>query len=447
MRRLLALSDCFAVAVSFAVAGLIDRGFGDAIAPVALLIPGLAIWVVLAAFTGMYHVDEKRIDCSIADEFGRVIQITAIWTWLLFLIDTLGADGSTSVVPAITLWAVAVPTILLARAATRRIAQRAAWYRQSAFVVGRPGDTDIVCRLLARHPEWGVDVDRQLLLDPGTGLARVESLIDLAEASRVDRVIFASSYEGLDERTGALRFLSEQGVKVDLVPGDSEVFRSDAELHFVEGLPLLTLPTTNPPRSASFLKRLIDITVAVGGLAVLWPVFAYAAVRIKLDSPGPVFFRQLRLGRRGETFCVLKFRTMAVGAEKRQGELASRSLHGDGKFKLVHDPRVTKFGAKLRRTSIDELPQLINILRGEMSLVGPRPLPLAESEMVVDQYQARFSVRPGMTGPWQVLGRSDIPFHDMLKLDYAYVTNWSLGDDMRLLMRTLGAIAHGRGAY
>jgi lipopolysaccharide/colanic/teichoic acid biosynthesis glycosyltransferase len=161
-----------------------------------------------------------------------------------------------------------------------------------------------------------------------------------------------------------------------------------------------------------------------------------------------VFFRQRRVGWKEQPFYVFKFRTMAADAEDRRDEVGNLAPEDEGvMFKLKDDPRVTRFGAKLRRLSIDELPQLINVLQGEMSLVGPRPLPVDESDKVPEPYRARFKVRPGVTGPWQVLGRSSIPFEDMLKLDYTYVTNWSFGDDVKLLFRTLGAIAQGNGAY
>lgn len=450
MRRLLAVSDAGSIIVAAACAFGLDRLTADPTTPSSPLVLaplGVCLWLTLAGVVGMYHVDEKRLDCSVADEIGQVAQLTAVWTWMLFLIDTLGADGTTPVTPALVLWVVSIPLILIGRAVARRAAQRRSWYTQSALVIGQSGDAERVASLLARHPEYGVSVTRHLALDPGIGDGRVESLIDLVEQSKVDRVIFASSYEGLDERTGALRFLSAEGIKVDLVPGDSEVFRSDASLHFVEGLPFLTLPTTGRPRSASLAKRAIDISIAVFGLVLLSPVFAYAALRIKLDSRGPVFFRQRRVGKDGGDFHVLKFRTMTADADDRKHEVARLNQRTDGMFKIAEDPRITPFGARLRRLSLDELPQLINVLRGEMSLVGPRPLIHAESDLVQEHYLARFDVRPGITGPWQVFGRSDIPFRDMLKLDYAYVTNWSIGDDIKLLVRTVNAMFHGRGAY
>jgi exopolysaccharide biosynthesis polyprenyl glycosylphosphotransferase len=452
---MLAVGDSVAIIVAIAGAEGLARLTGAAVAPDLPLVfapVGIFLWLVIGAMVGAFHVDERRIDCSAADEVGCLLQGTAVWTWALFLIASGSLAGPQPVASTILLWIVVVPTMLLARHLVRRAARGSNWYQQSALIVGTAED---ICRLrtmLTRHPEYGIDIAATVEVSTVNDDAdRVRVLTEQVEDTAADRVIFASQYEGLDERTGALRYLAERGVKVDLVPGDSEVFRSDAEIHFVEGIPFLTLPTTNRPRSYSLLKRAIDVAAASTGLILLAPLFAYCAVRIKLDSRGPVFFRQRRTGLKGRDFYVYKFRTMTADAEERRDEvarLADNGLRsGHGMFKLERDPRVTRFGAKLRRYSIDELPQLINVLRGEMSLVGPRPLPVHESEQVPDRYRARFEVKPGVTGPWQVLGRSSIPFDDMLKLDYTYVTNWSLGDDVKLLVRTLGAITHGRGAY
>jgi lipopolysaccharide/colanic/teichoic acid biosynthesis glycosyltransferase len=184
---------------------------------------------------------------------------------------------------------------------------------------------------------------------------------------------------------------------------------------------------------------------------LLSPFIAYCAIRIKLGTPGPVLFRQQRIGRKGRNFELVKFRTMVVDADARKREISDLNIHADtdtpGMFKVPDDPRITRFGAKLRRWSLDELPQLWNVLKGDMSLVGPRPLIPEEALVVEAHYKERLRVRPGITGPWQALGRSDIGFGDMVKLDYAYVTNWSFSEDLRLLVRTLGAITNGRGAY
>ncbi len=452
IHRLLALGDSIAITIAILLVAAIGEWWLPAVALSSsglLIAIGIGLWLAIGAMVGAFHVDDRRIDIAAADEVGRIVQGTALWTWAVFLVEEVTLGGAHPVGPVIVLWVLAIPTMLLARHLVRSIARRHDWYLQSTLIVGTAADIWRLRTLLIRHPEYGVRIAGTVEVSAVNDVAgRVRTLTEEVERTGADRVIFASQYEGLDERTGALRYLAGRGVKVDLVPGDSEVFRSDAEIHFVEGVPFLTLPSTNSRRSSALLKRVIDVAAAGTGLVLLAPLFAYCAIRIKLGSPGPVFFRQRRTGWREKSFRVFKFRTMTADAEDRRDEVTELSEGSESvMFKLPDDPRVTRFGAKLRRLSIDELPQLINVLRGEMSLVGPRPLPVDESDQVPEEYRARFKVRPGVTGPWQVLGRSAIPFEDMLKLDYTYVTNWSFGDDVKLLFRTLGAIAQGRGAY
>ena len=202
--------------------------------------------------------------------------------------------------------------------------------------------------------------------------------------------------------------------------------------------------------SSRMLKRSFDLAGATAGLVLLFPLFAFTALCIKVESRGPVFFRQVRMGEGGRTFSVFKFRTMINDADSLKAEVAHMNMHlgyDPRMFKVPNDPRVTRGGAFLRRWRIDELPQLFNVLRGEMSLVGPRPLILAEDQYVERWARRRLNLKPGITGLWQVLGASDIPFDEMTKLDYLYVTNWSLREDLRLIMLTLPALARARAAY
>jgi lipopolysaccharide/colanic/teichoic acid biosynthesis glycosyltransferase len=192
----------------------------------------------------------------------------------------------------------------------------------------------------------------------------------------------------------------------------------------------------------------LDVLLSFIGLVVLAPVFALLAILIKLDSPGPIFFRQLRMGAGDKPFQMLKFRTMTDGADARKEELAHLNRHdapgGDARmFKIAGDPRVTRVGRLIRRHSLDELPQLVNVLKNEMTLVGPRPLILEEDRYVAGWARKRLDLKPGMTGLWQVLGRNEIPFDDMVKLDYLYVTSWSLWRDCRLLLRTVPLVLKG----
>jgi lipopolysaccharide/colanic/teichoic acid biosynthesis glycosyltransferase len=213
----------------------------------------------------------------------------------------------------------------------------------------------------------------------------------------------------------------------------------------VEGVTLLGVNPPWLPRSSRAVKRVIDLLVASVVLIVGLPLAALIALAIKVDSRGPVFFTQRRVGREGRRFKVYKFRTMVANADERRSELLSQSTDPDW-LKLDSDPRITRVGRLLRRVSLDELPQLWNVLRGEMSLVGPRPLIEDEDERVQGWARGRLDLTPGLTGYWQVLGRTRIPFEEMVKLDYLYVMNWSLWEDMRLMLRTLPTLVTGRGA-
>jgi lipopolysaccharide/colanic/teichoic acid biosynthesis glycosyltransferase len=218
-------------------------------------------------------------------------------------------------------------------------------------------------------------------------------------------------------------------------------------MHTAEGLPLMGLPPAQWPRSALFLKRALDLSAAFVGLVVLTPVFVAVAIAVALDSRGAVFFRQVRMGSNGRTFRIFKFRTMTADADARKGEFAHLNKHRHLErrmFKIPGDPRVTRVGKFLRAFSIDELPQLINVVRGEMSLVGPRPLILEEDEHIGGWERRRLVLKPGITGLWQVLGRDDIPFEEMLTLDHRYVTTWSLTGDLKLILRTLPVLCRAR---
>jgi exopolysaccharide biosynthesis polyprenyl glycosylphosphotransferase len=202
-----------------------------------------------------------------------------------------------------------------------------------------------------------------------------------------------------------------------------------------------------PIADMSWVKRAIDLIVALGGLAVLLPVVAVVALAIKLDSPGPIFYGQLRAGKDGRHFRMLKFRSMQQNADSLKAELQQRNELTGPIFKIRCDPRVTRVGRFLRRYSLDELPQLVNVIRGEMSLVGPRPLPVAESEQCTGLQLGRLRALPGITGLWQVSGRTEIPFHEMVQLDLHYIRNWSLALDLEILLRTIPAVLTTKGAY
>jgi exopolysaccharide biosynthesis polyprenyl glycosylphosphotransferase len=213
------------------------------------------------------------------------------------------------------------------------------------------------------------------------------------------------------------------------------------------GMPVFVVRTTPGRRYEYTLKRAFDVVAAGLALLVLSPLFAVVALVIKIDSRGPVFFRSRRVGLGQRPFWCYKFRTMYADADRRQAELEERNEAQGVLFKIKDDPRVTRPGRFLRRTSLDELPQLINVVRGQMSLVGPRPLPLRDNELMEDWHKRRHVVLPGMTGLWQISGRSDVAFDEMIQLDFRYIETWSFSSDLAILARTAGVVVFGRGAY
>jgi exopolysaccharide biosynthesis polyprenyl glycosylphosphotransferase len=282
------------------------------------------------------------------------------------------------------------------------------------------------------------------LLGPLEYLARIVQELD------VDRVVLAFS-DASDEKTvEALRQIADLDVQIDIVPRLYELIGPRAVLHSAEGLPLIGLPPIRLSKAARATKRVLDVILSSTALLLLAPLFAVVAVAIKLDSPGPVLFVQTRMGARNRPFRIFKFRTMTTDAEARRAAVERLNRHlgpgGDPRmFKVPDDPRITPIGKILRRYSLDELPQLINVLKGDMSLVGPRPLILDEDQHVAGWARRRLDVKPGITGLWQVHGAGSIPFGEMVQLDYLYVRTWSLWTDIVLLLRTLAVVVRGSG--
>jgi exopolysaccharide biosynthesis polyprenyl glycosylphosphotransferase len=259
--------------------------------------------------------------------------------------------------------------------------------------------------------------------------------------------VLAFSQSSYEDTLDLLRAARRPDVHLSIVPRFFEVFASNATIQELEGMPVVNLPPMRLSRSVRVLKRAFDVTAAGLGLLVLSPLLAVTAIAIKLDSRGPVFFRQERHGRGGSVFRIVKFRTMVDGAEAQRQALAKENEVDGALFKIKDDPRITRVGSFLRTTSIDELPQLWNVLKGEMSLVGPRPFVIHESSQITGWASRRLDLTPGITGLWQVLGRNDMPFEEMVKLDYIYVTNWSLWWDLKILGQTIPVVLGRKGAY
>ncbi|MEL7370377.1 MAG: sugar transferase [Myxococcota bacterium] len=319
------------------------------------------------------------------------------------------------------------------------------------------GDNGVaVAQHITSQPPWNVRLIGHLSV-PGDNprhpgifefLGPVNELAELLDRTPVDEVLFASPNMDDETLANALHACDERGVDVLLPLPPSIPQRSRIELNMIDGFdtPLLGLRRTPTSEVGLALKRLMDILVSGIMLLLASPVMLVTAIIIKLTSDGPIFFQQERSGRQGRRFTMFKFRSMVVDAEARKKELAHLNEMSGPVFKITRDPRVTRIGQIIRKTSIDELPQLFNILRGDMSLVGPRP-PLPSE---VDQYQPwqrrRLSVKPGLTGLWQVSGRNNVDFEEWMAMDLRYIDDWSLWLDMKIILRTVPAVLFRAGA-
>ena len=312
-------------------------------------------------------------------------------------------------------------------------------------VVGKEEDRARVRRTMERAPSAYSIVGE---VDLGTGGIDLAALRDTLDRTGARDVILVGA-EGLpdDKFLELLRSVRLRGVPLRVVPGALALMRSRPILSEGMGLPLLEVRYPQLDNTQRALKRALDVVVSLLGLVLLSPLLLAVALAIRLDSPGPILFRQKRVGADGKVFLCYMFRSMYEGAERRQEELEPLNEAQGAVFKIKDDPRITPVGRHLRRWSVDELPQLMNVLKGEMSLVGPRPLPLRDFQRMEEAHKRRLGAVPGMTGYWQISGRSNLSFEEMVRLDLYYIENWSLSFDVKIILRTLGAVLRREGAH
>lgn len=466
MRRLLLAADLLGITIAFVTASFFADSFSVGTGrfergEVLFFLFALPLWVVLAKLYGLYERDEEKADHSTVDDFLGVFHLVTVGIWLFFLASAATGMANPPLSALFLLWLFAVTFVAVGRAVARSICRRNIAYLQNTIIVGAGDVGQRIAQKILAHPEYGLNIvgfvdarpkARSEALDNLTLLGSRDELTGLIGLLDVERVIVAFSNESDEETLDLIRSIKDLDVQVDIVPRLYEVVGSGVSMHTVEGMALVGLPPVRLSRSSRLLKTTFDRVSAAIGLVILAPVFALVALIIKLESRGPVFFRQTRMGAGDASFRIFKFRTMVVDAEAQKSSLTDLNMHASNgsdprMFKIPNDPRITRIGGFLRRTRIDELPQLINVLRGEMSLVGPRPLILEEDRHIVEWGRKRLRLKPGITGLWQVLGASDIPFDEMVKLDYLYVTNWSLSEDLRLILRTFSSVLRPRRAY
>jgi exopolysaccharide biosynthesis polyprenyl glycosylphosphotransferase len=402
---------------------------------------------VMGYMCGLYAVEDLRSWRSGIAE-ARLIAVGALLaSWPLFgLLTALGAPRP--VLGALLGAAVWGSLIGIGRALVRTKLHREPGLRQRALILGSGDVAVLLVERMRRHPELGLDpvgfIDDEVHLSDGLAvpcLGTLDSLADLIAFGSVDRVIVAFTRATHQQLLACIRVCRDAGVTVGVVPRLFEYLDGARDIDELGGLPLISIHAPSFTWVSRVSKRALDIVVASMVLLVLLPLMVGIALAIAIESGLPVLFTQRRAGRGGRFFVLYKFRSM-----RRDSKLLVRS---DGTIvKRPHDDRVTRVGRVIRRFSLDEAPQLFNVLKGEMSLVGPRPLVQAEYERLMDGWQSRRAdLRPGLTGPWQVSGRSQIPFEEMISLDYRYVAGWSLARDVEILLSTLPAVISGRGAY
>ncbi|MGA8746094.1 MAG: exopolysaccharide biosynthesis polyprenyl glycosylphosphotransferase [Solirubrobacterales bacterium] len=448
-RRSLLVADVAAFVAAFLALSLItDR-------PLRITwvgIGGLLALVVGAKIFGLYDRDESLLHKTTLDEAPKLFQVAtlgALCAWLAggFVV----AGGTLDRREALLLWALLIVFLMLARAGARAMALKVAPAERCLFIGDRYAAKTIRSKLSDHH---GLKATLVADIDPddistwsadGFSAPRLSQIRDLARSLDVQRAIVAPDSFEAEKMLDLVCTLEAVGVKVSVLPRLLEVVGSSVEFDDLHGVTVMGIKRFALTRSSTFVKRAFDLFGALLGLLAVAPMMIVIAISIKLDSKGSVFFKQLRVGQHGDHFEVFKFRTMVPDADAMKESLRDRNEAQEGLFKIANDPRVTRVGKLLRKSALDELPQLLNIVRGEMSLVGPRPLVVDEDQHVKGWYRRRLELTPGMTGPWQILGPARVPLREMGAIDYLYVANWSLWGDVKILLRTVPHVVGRRG--
>jgi exopolysaccharide biosynthesis polyprenyl glycosylphosphotransferase len=407
-------------------------------------------WILIVKLHGLYDNDHRRIRHSTLDELPSLVSASVLGVLVLDGLLALSPVGPLSPGSAIALGVGTLVGSFVLRGVLRFL-----WHRltgvAAGIVIGPAAGVDVVARRVSTHPETRLALVGYLSQgdEAATELPRLGSIADISKVARdyeIERVVVTEQEMSEPAAERLIEECKAEGLGLTFLPQHYGLLGPGIELNRLAELPVLDFRFSDPPRSTEAMKRGMDIVVSGVLLALLSPFLLAVAVAILLDSGRPVFFRQRRAGRDGEPFTMVKFRTMDADAEERLGELIDLEKLDQPAFKIADDPRVTRIGRRLRRSSIDEIPQLINVLVGSMSLVGPRP----EQESVVALYderqRGRLAIRPGLTGPMQVYGRSDLTFEERLAMERDYLDNLSLLTDLAILLRTPRAVVRGEGA-
>ncbi len=451
LRRLLATGDWLAIVAALCVAtaatSTTDVG---ALFWAVLFTPA---WILVLKLHGLYDNDHRRIRHSTFDELPSLVSASALGTIAIDGLLALSPVGPLSAGSALLVGVGALVGCFSVRAVLRF-----GWHRlagvATGLVIGPAVAADLIARRIATHPEARLrlvgylsaprDKDRRASLPR---LGSIEEISRVAREHDVERVVVTEQEMSEADAEHLIEECKVAGLGLTFLPQHYGLLGPGIELNRLAELPVLDFRFSDPPRSTLAMKRGLDLAVSGLMLALLAPLLALIAILIVIDSGAPVFFRQARAGKKGAPFTMLKFRTMVADAEERLAELVDLEKLEEPAFKIPDDPRVTRAGRLLRRTSLDELPQLVNVLLGHMSLVGPRPEEEAVVALYDERQRIRLAVKPGLTGPMQVYGRGDLTFEERLAMERDYLDNLSIAGDLAILLRTPRAIVRGDGAY
>lgn len=450
----LALADTTGIAAGILVASEIGKMSPQNQLYAIAIVP---IWIFVAKLYNLYDRDDRRIQHSTVEEIPSLLATAAI--------TVVVAKVLTEILPVpiflssamIIIGAVAVVVSFILRATVRQLYRKVA-DKQRTIVIGSGAKAALVAKRLTQQVGSGIQLSGYVAESPnGTHdgpanlgveyFGTVRDLPRIASEQGISRVVIADDNLGSKAIGTIINTCREAQVAVTLVPANQEVLGPDTELNRIAEVPMLDFHFSIPPRSTMAIKRALDIIVSGTLLILTSPFLLLSAIFIKLDSKGPVFFRQVRIGKNGKRFTMFKLRTMVADAEARLDSLIDLDALEEPVFKIPNDPRITRVGRFLRRSSLDEVPQFINVLKGDMSLVGPRPEEEAVVALYDERQRQRLSVKPGLTGPMQVAGRGSLNFEERLALERDYLDNLTISGDISILLRTPQAVVRGDGAF
>jgi exopolysaccharide biosynthesis polyprenyl glycosylphosphotransferase len=445
-RRMLATVDAIAVLVATAASGIGEWEVATAFWAAALL----PVWIVLAKLHGLYDRDDAAVRHLTVDELGSLLTWATVGTALTTPRLALTPTGAPSLGTAARMWLALVVVAPLLRGLAR-----AMWRRltppSEVLLIGSGPLEKATRRKLELFRDMHMRVAGQLGMEAIDASRRD---VEIAGAMRAacggelpERVIVCTESVSEGLLADLVTSCRKRRIRLSLVPPLRGAFGTAVRLSHVAELPFVEYHTGDPSTSTQLIKRWSDVAIAAVALTLALPLLLVIAVAIKLTSRGPVLYVQRRAGLHGDPFGMLKFRTMVDGADARLVDVVQIDELTDPMFKLRDDPRVTRVGRFLRRWSLDELPQLVNVLRGEMSLVGPRPEQLDLVDRYRPEHRFRIEARPGMTGPMQVFGRGDLEFDERLAVEREYIENVSLARDVRILLMTFAVVISGKGAF